>query len=259
MYTDGNGPVFCSSEGFDEDLLSRFAFAFDRVLGGICERARMGSIAYVSEEDVILQERINDTSVDYPYQDIVRAFRDTVRARPASLSAVSGPVSMTYGETDAATDSIAAELLSRGVSAGDRVMVLVPRSVWYVVCAIGVLKAGAAYVPADTSHPDDRIRYMLADSGAKAVIVTPETAQRAASIIHGTGLSGRDIVDCTSVPDHVFRPVEVSPEDTSVVLYTSGTTGHPKGTAITHRGLANYGQWTVRVTDAGPDDAFALY
>lgn len=61
MYTDGNGPVFCSSEGFDEDLLGRFAFAFDRVLGGICERARMGSIAYVSEEDVILQERINDT------------------------------------------------------------------------------------------------------------------------------------------------------------------------------------------------------
>lgn len=166
---------------------------------------------------------------------------------------------MTYGETDAATDSIAAELLSRGVSSGDRVMMLVPRSVWYVVCAIGVLKAGAAYVPADTSHPDDRIRYMLADSGAKAVIVTPETVQRAASIIHGTGLSGKDIVDCTSLPVRTPSAITVEPGDTAIVLYTSGTTGHPKGTAITHRGLANYGQWTARVTDAGPDDAFALY
>ena len=111
---------------------------------------------------------------------------------------------------------------------------MVPRSEWYLLCALGVLKTGAAYVPIDTSYPDERIGFMISDSSAKVVLVTPETEERASLLTKSA------LIDCTSLPAQSFEPVSISPQDTAVVLYTSGTSGRPKGSLITHIAIENH-------------------
>ena len=130
---------------------------------------------------------------------------------------------------------------------------MVPRSEWYLLCALGVLKTGAAYVPIDTSYPDERIGFMISDSSAKAVLVTPGTEERASLLTESA------LIDCTFLPPQPFGPVPVSPQDTAVILYTSGTTGRPKGSLITHSALENVEEWYVDYTKMGADDGYGLF
>ena len=130
---------------------------------------------------------------------------------------------------------------------------MVPRSEWYLLCALGVLKTGAAYVPVDTAYPDERIGFMISDSSAKAVLVTPETEERASF------LTGSTLIDCTSVPFQPFGPVPVSPQDTAVILYTSGTTGRPKGSLITRLAIENHSEYYAHYLDADIKSVFALH
>ena len=130
---------------------------------------------------------------------------------------------------------------------------MVPRSEWYLLCALGVLKTGAAYVPIDTSYPDERIGFMISDSSAKAVLVTPETEERASLLTESI------LVDCTSLPSQPFGPVPVSPQDTAVILYTSGTTGRPKGSLITRLAIENFSEWYVSYSGMSPSDRAGLH
>lgn len=130
---------------------------------------------------------------------------------------------------------------------------MVPRSEWYCLCPLAVLKRGAAYIPIDTSYPDDRISFMLSDSGADCVMVTPDTAERART------LRNLPAIDCTAV--HPGRTEEMRPEpgDPAVILYTSGTTGKPKGTVIPHLALESFIESFARVTGLSAGDTVLFY
>lgn len=251
---DGVCVAVCAhTSDFSDATVRRIAEAFGRIVIGLIESPRLSDIQYTSQDDLELQDRINGTQVPLEYDDVLESFRLSVSAHPGSVLVTYLDHRYTYAEADRISDSIASSLASAGISRGDRVAVMTPRSEWYILCTLGVLKTGAAYVPIDTSYPDDRIAFMLSDSSVKAVLVTPDTSVRSSS------LTSSAIIDCTSVPISLFAPVQVSPSDTAVILYTSGTTGRPKGTELTHLGLANFGQWNCRVTGSDPDDVFGLY
>ncbi len=171
---------------------------------------------------------INETSVPLRFGDILEAFRHQVSESPDSVLLTYLDHRYTYAEADRISDSIASALASREIARGDSVAIMVPRSEWYLLCALGVLKTGAAYVPIDTSYPDERISFMLSDSSAKAVLATAETEDRAASLSSSVP-SSPPIISCDRLPESQFQPVPVSQSDTAVILYTSGTTGTPKG------------------------------
>ena len=241
------------SDRYSEGTVRRMASAFDRILSGMLSCRRLSEIEYITEEDAAVCERINDTSVPLEHEDIVESFRIRVRSSPDSLMLNYIGRRYTCAEVDSLSDSVAAALASAGISGKDRVAVMVPRSEWYLICAIGVMKTGAAYVPIDTTYPDERIGFMISDSSAKAVLVTPETAERARILCSAI------IVDCTSVPDQHFSLVPASPRDTAVVLYTSGTTGKPKGSLITRLAIENLCEWYVDFTGMGPKDNYSLF
>ncbi|HEY4574845.1 MAG TPA: amino acid adenylation domain-containing protein, partial [Thermoanaerobaculia bacterium] len=144
-----------------------------------------------------------------------RRFEAQVDRAPAALALSVEGESLTYGDLDAWANRIAHHLQARGVRPGDRVALRLERSGGMVAAILGVLKAGAAYVPVDPTYPAERIAFTLEDSGA-ALLLTAEDLEAA-----GSRDAGR-------------LEIPVDPDFPAYVIYTSGSTGRPKGVVITH-------------------------
>jgi amino acid adenylation domain-containing protein len=196
---------------------------------GLQAVARLPMLPEAERRNVV--EEWNRTAAPYPADAVHVLFEAQAERTPDGVAIVSGGRALTYAELNARANRLAHRLLERGVARGARVAVLVPRSPELVVAELAVLKAGAAYVPIDPSFPAERIAFMVADSGAAAVLA-----------LSGAGLpdlpAGRidvDAVDGGSTEDPRL-PVEA--EAAAYVMYTSGSTGTPKGVVVPHRAIA---------------------
>ncbi|MGW6736020.1 non-ribosomal peptide synthetase [Streptomyces sp. NPDC055013] len=158
---------------------------------------------------------------------------DRAAEQPEATALVCGDLRLTYRELLERADTLAARLREHGVRPGDRVGLLLPRGADMGMAALAVLRAGAAYVPLDPAHPAARLAYMIADSGTSLLLTAVET----------TGLAGTDVpelrVDEDTDTAPAQPPVACAPGDLAYVLYTSGSTGVPKGVAVEHRSLLN--------------------
>jgi amino acid adenylation domain-containing protein len=173
---------------------------------------------------------------------------ERVAEAPDAVAVVGGSGSLTYRELDHRADLMAARLTESGVRRGSVVGVLLDRTPTMVAAWLGILKAGAAYLPLDVSYPPARLRFMLADSGAELVVSDPGTVATAQP---GSGVRTL-LIDGDRPAD--APPVgagEVTPADLAYVIYTSGSTGTPKGVMIEHRNIVNTVRWyadTIGVT-----------
>ncbi|MFE3194159.1 non-ribosomal peptide synthase/polyketide synthase [Nocardia sp. NPDC059240] len=161
-------------------------------------------------------------------------------ARPQHPALVTTSRTLTYGEVDRWSNRLAHTLIERGVGPGDLVALGLSRSVESVVGSIAIAKTGAAFLPVDMRHPADRIRHMLADSGARLGLTTPHDrdALPADLGIDWMPVECADTVDDRQIEEtDRVRPLAVS--DVAYVIYTSGSTGLPKGVTVTHAGLFN--------------------
>ncbi|SHT30271.1 Probable non-ribosomal peptide synthetase PstA [Mycobacteroides abscessus subsp. abscessus] len=178
---------------------------------------------------------------------IPELFAEQVVRDPGAVAVSCGGRSVSYRGLDEASNRLAHLLISHGVGPGQRVALLLSRSVEAVVAIMGVLKTGAAYVPIDPSVPDVRLRFVLCDAGPVVVVTTAELADR----LGGSGLVIIDIDDVSSGPGaaHIDGPQLSAPcgSDIAYVIYTSGTTGTPKGVAIPHHNV-------TRLLEAIDDD-----
>ncbi|MBP5203582.1 MAG: AMP-binding protein, partial [Candidatus Methanomethylophilaceae archaeon] len=238
--------ILSHSSRFSDEYMDRFAKTFDDVLAEMLTKEKLSDIRYRGDIPARGESRALN------HYSAIDAFRESVGRSPGRMAVASEGRSLTYSEADAVTDGIASKLSGMGVRAGDKVAVLVPRGEWYYLCAIGVLKTGAAYVPMDDAYPDERLSFMAEDSGVAVTLVTPETAGRAAAM-------GLKTIDCASCVRKTFEPVEIDPASPAVILYTSGTTGKPKGSVITHRAIDNMCEWYVGYTDMDENDVYSLY
>ncbi len=178
-------------------------------------------------------ETWNATDAEFPRDTPVHElFAAQVRRAPAAVAVVCDDGQLTYAELDERANRLAHHLVERGVAPGERVAVLVPRSLELVVAELAVLKAGAAYVPVDPTFPADRVAFMVADSGARIVL------GRAGEAL--PELAGTARVDVDALPEgHAEDPrVAVGSEAAAYVMYTSGSTGAPKGVVVPHRAIA---------------------
>jgi len=191
----------------------------------------------------------NDTDAGEPASTIVDLFRQTVIRYPRNIALVCGAQRYTYGELDAASDRLAARLCRLGTGADKVVAVLMERSADYVAALLGILKAGAAYLCLDPSWPPQRLRFLLQDAAPVAVV--GDEALR--PLAPGFSIPWLTLEECGegAVAGSAAAP---GLRDLAYVVYTSGTTGHPKGVMIEHRSLANFCTWHVRHYGLGPED-----
>ncbi|MGB3438124.1 MAG: amino acid adenylation domain-containing protein [Actinophytocola sp.] len=158
------------------------------------------------------------------------------------------PVTVDYAGLDAAANRVAAHLVAHGVRPGDLVGVCLHRGLDAVAAPLGVLRAGAAYLPLDPGYPADRLAYMLADADAALVLTEPALRDR----VTADGVPVVCVADLPAAAGPVSVPV--TPGDAAYVIYTSGSTGRPKGVVVDHRGLADLCAWHLRVYGTAPGD-----
>ena len=169
--------------------------------------------------------------------DIFRASAARDPGKPA-LALIGTAEALTYGELDSRSDRVAAALAARGVSRGDFVGLWLKRSLDLHVALLGILKAGAAYIPFDAEAPADRVASCLADCGARAARLACRRWRRRRPSSARKWRRSRRCWQPRPAPTSCLT--SRGPDDPAYAIYTSGSTGKPKGIVITHRNICHY-------------------
>lgn len=180
---------------------------------------------------------------------------DGARRTPDAVALISGETAVTYRELDERAARLAAHLRARGVGPGDRVGVVLPNVVEFAVAYYGALRAGAIVVPMNPLLATREVEYYLRDSAAAALVV--RSAAENAKAVTGARQAGVDLVVSLAddaLPEDGADVAQRSPTDTAVILYTSGTTGQPKGAQLTHSNLMWNAQVAADLFDVAPRD-----
>jgi amino acid adenylation domain-containing protein len=180
-----------------------------------------------------------------PVPEQISELRDI---HPHAISLSCADQQLSYQELNRKADRFAAHLVRSGIVSGDTVAVCMERSFDWTVAALGIMRAGAAYVPLDSAWPDSRLCFAVDDSGASVLVAHAEVLDRLRVKARGIDPC-RDAAVIAAAPEGPPMPVHL--DSLAYVIYTSGSTGFPKGVEITHANLAHLIRWhqdTFRVT-----------
>ncbi|HVH86532.1 MAG TPA: AMP-binding protein, partial [Terriglobales bacterium] len=151
-----------------------------------------------------------------------------------------GHASLTYAELNRRADLLAAHLINTGLRPFATVAICLERSFDWVIAALAVMRAGAAYVPMDDAWPDERVSFAVVDSDAKHLIAHADRLRRLDLDVEGIDPKKDAFIASQAGPP--TRP-KVSPDDLAYIIYTSGTSGYPKGVEVTHSNLSHLVDW----------------
>lgn len=178
-------------------------------------------------------------------QTLQELFQQQVQRTPDKVAVVSAAGQLTYRQLNEKSNRLARLLIEQGISPGERVSVLVDRSLEMMIALLGVLKANAVYIPSEAGHSGERLNYVLQDAGVQWVLLNSKDHEKVA--ISGADVllldqAGQDPLWLREYPGHDLTADEViySQQDGAYLIYTSGSTGRPKGVEILQSGLVDY-------------------
>lgn len=245
------GSVEYRKDLFDASTINRLVDAFEIFIDSACNAPdqAMSKIPLQSSQDV---ERINQSLIGshpgYPETTIPQVFQ-SVAMRYPDITAIGGQGQTTsYRDLETWSDQIANRLVDAGVAVGNIVAISAERSHAFVAGTLGILKAGAAYLPLDPNQPEARNRHIVSKAAVNVLLVQD------GSVVPGTFDDLRQIpLRSNFEADHVAEKIDRSDgtDARAYVIFTSGSTGHPKGVVIKHRGVLRLTQNTD-VTALGP-------
>ena len=230
---------------FTQESIRRIVRHFKTLLRSMLENpaARIGELSMMgAAERATVVTQWNATGRPYPTDRTVpEAIVAQAEATPAAIAVRDDAGTLTYGELLARANQVAQALRAQGVGPETFVGIAMVRSVDLVVGLLGILQAGAAYVPLDPTYPSERLAYMLADSQV-AALLTQEALVAPLAFPGPTLCLDRDWPAIAQYPE-TAPPGRFTAEQLAYVIYTSGSTGHPKGAGNSHGGLRNRLQW----------------
>lgn len=189
----------------------------------------------------------NATAHALPETTLVELLQQGMDRDPHAPALVFGDTTLDYATLEARSFALAAQLRGMGVGPGSVVAVALPRSLELVLALVAVLRAGAAYLPLDLAHPDERLARILASAQPVCVLAAPDVSVRMA----GVPVLAPEQWTALSFAAPWADP---APSDAAYVIYTSGSTGEPKGVVVEHRAIVNRLLWMREHYGIGADD-----
>ena len=259
IFNTADGPslhVEYQKNMYSDALISQMMQCYANVLRSMLTVERLSDIELLNADQLQQLDSFNETDVDYDdTQTVVSLFRRQAKATPDAEAVVFKDKRYTYREVDEISDRIAGYIASKGLGLEDAVSIIIPRSEWMVIASFGVLKAGCTYQPLDPTYPKERLNFMVKDSGAK-LLIADEALRDLVDEYQGDVLLTKDL---KQLPISETLPEEPKPESRFILLYTSGSTGVPKGCQLTHANLVCYCNWYWKYYDLKPEHHVAEY
>src|ERR1700677_217515 len=257
------GTVIVAADLFDEESAGVISGRFARVLAAVAASPatplRQVQVLGADERAQVLAGW-NDTACRVPAGTLPELFEAQAARTPDAVAVACDGVMVTYAELDAAAGRVARVLAARGVGPESVVAVVMDRSAELVTALLGVLKAGAAYLPVDPGYPAQRIAFMLDDARPGCVLADDVHAAGLRQTCTVPVLAAGDLALAAELaglpggdPGRAERAVAL-PSHPAYVIYTSGSTGVPKGVVVTHAGIVNLLGWMQAEYQLTPQD-----
>ena len=249
--TDGclAGEFEYNSDLFDADTIARLAAHFDQLLSDAVarpdEQVSRLRILPPAERHMVLQKWSHGEIVEDEGRLVPQWFEHQGALTPDAIAVIVGERGYTYRQLNAHANQLARFLRNRDCGADVPVGLCLDRGYEMVVALLAVLKSGGAYVPLDPGYPDERLAFMIRDSGLSLILTQAEwLASHPQTSCEAVCLDR----DWPSIADESVSNLSVSPApgDIAYIIYTSGSTGQPKGVMVPHRALANHMRWMQR-------------
>ena len=245
-----------NSNEYSEALISQYLESYEAVVKGFLAEEYLRDINITTANQIEVLDTFNHNDVDYDdTQTIVSLFRRQAKATPENIAVVYQDKRFTYAEVDDISDRIAGYIAAKGLGVEDVVSVLIPRSEWMPIASLGVMKAGCAYQPLDPSYPKERLNFMMQDASAK-LLIADEELRPVVDEYQGDVLLTKDI---PNIQMSEYRNIEIKPDNMYILLYTSGSTGVPKGCQLIHRNMVAFIHWYHRYYDLKAEHKVAAY
>ncbi|MDD2760501.1 MAG: amino acid adenylation domain-containing protein, partial [Methylomonas sp.] len=203
------------------------------------------------EEKAIIFRRFNSPQPLPAFVSVIAQFRQWVARQPEAIALEQGQRRLTYGQLDELSDRLGEELSQRGCRSGDIVAVCMPRCLEGIVGLLAIFKLRAVYLPIDSDSPNQRIEGLLRQSRARLLLMVDANSDRLSGL-HDNILQ----VDCLAISrrEPPLHTEEQSPDDLAYLMYTSGSSGLPKGVMIHHSALSARLAWLQQAFAITPDD-----
>lgn len=245
---------------FGQATVERLLRHLENILSAWC-REPQAAVEFIemmdTDEKEYMLEAFNRKGQDFHADATIhQLFEAQVSRTPEHTAVACGEETLTYRQLDEQSNRLARLLLGKGVQRGDIVGIMSGPSKQMIVSILGILKAGAAYLPIDPNYPAERTRFMLEDSRTQLLLMTPDIHSEIA--FDGETLVVSDALLAGERMEPV--PVTSSPTDLAYIIYTSGSTGTPKGVMVEHQPLVNLACWHqhhFRVTEHDRATKFA--
>lgn len=229
------------SATFVEKLLNQICTVISTIVSAPHMRVQEIELMSGDEKEKILST-FNDTFAQYSHLSLPELFEAAVNANESKTALVTSSEILSYRELNNRANIIADTLSTKGIVSGDTVAILLNRTANMIAAVLGVLKAGACYLPIDPEFPVERINYIVDNSSAKCVITEQENVGKIVNAI--------DVVDVHQFDYSVNNQYHGNYcelfEYPAYCIYTSGSTGNPKGVYVSHKNISNLIQWQLR-------------
>lgn len=243
-----------SSDLFNTDTIQRLTANYLKLLDVTTQNIHslLSSFNIISDRELLMISAVNETTAAYSQdKTILTLFEERVTIDPDSAAIVHDSGSVTYRELDDLAVRLAAVLQKQGMGKGDFIGLMTERSHELIACLLAIFKIGAAYVPLNISDPDDRTNAIIRTSELKYVI-TGKSVNNTIPDIRSFNIE--DLMEQSAVPGIQYKPEPLSSTDPAYVIFTSGTTGNPKGVLVNHKSVINIIEWVNNTFSVSKQD-----